>query len=434
MRKTQLAKIPETFAAVSGGDRVTRTFRFELLTPMFGGGAKSWELDETNPVRTQSIKGALRFWWRTQQSGISAAELLDRENQLWGGKIRVDKPSRNDDAHTRCKSPVRVAVVNQQAGEPVPAVMTGQETVDPSVIPAYVLFPIIKPVKDGGRVCYITKLSFELCLSYKRDVEAEVLRTVALWSLFGGVGARTRRGCGSVYCEELLREVGITSVAELSAFVAAAGLDKSAQARPDAAYPQLRGGTLGLGRGNSSDAAVLWRGLLESYGNYRQGRGEGRNQGVGPVPGRSFWPEPDSLRRITGQHKTEYEPEHDDGNWFPRAAYGLPLSFKFKGQSDPGGGKQIDLLPVGKSRWPSPLILKAIKLPDGIVASCCLLLNSRLPTSLEIRGSSRNLPHQLTATEMPLHCDNRKMKTNRPLSAGQNPYSALLKFLKVEEL
>ena len=58
------------------GERLTQhEYEFELLTPMAGGGIESWIPDRENPVRTQSIKGQLRFWWRTMQNEENAPDL-----------------------------------------------------------------------------------------------------------------------------------------------------------------------------------------------------------------------------------------------------------------------------------------------------------------------------------------------------------------------
>ena len=59
-------------------------YEFELLTPMAGGGTESWIPDRENPVRTQSIRGQLRFWWRTMQNIENAADLKSEEDRVWG--------------------------------------------------------------------------------------------------------------------------------------------------------------------------------------------------------------------------------------------------------------------------------------------------------------------------------------------------------------
>jgi CRISPR-associated protein Cmr1 len=50
-------------------------------------------------------------------------------------------------------------------------------------------------------------------------------------------------------------------------------------------------------------------------------------------------------------------PEHNSGNVFPRAAFGLPITFEFRGS--PGDPQKLELHPEGGSdRMASPLILR----------------------------------------------------------------------------
>jgi len=61
MRKKPICKIPGKLSSSNNGDIIRKSFRFELITPMFGGDAESWQLDLKNPVRGQAVKGQLRF-------------------------------------------------------------------------------------------------------------------------------------------------------------------------------------------------------------------------------------------------------------------------------------------------------------------------------------------------------------------------------------
>ncbi len=64
---------------------------FRIVTPMFCGGA-----DHGAELRLPSIKGALRFWWRTLQwaPGKKASELAKKEAELFGS---------SDQSHGRSK-------------------------------------------------------------------------------------------------------------------------------------------------------------------------------------------------------------------------------------------------------------------------------------------------------------------------------------------
>ncbi|GIV10791.1 MAG: hypothetical protein KatS3mg020_0282 [Fimbriimonadales bacterium] len=59
----------------------------QLITPMFGGGYKTREVDLVMPIRPAAIRGHLRFWWRATAGAqyASAEELYKAETAIWGG-------------------------------------------------------------------------------------------------------------------------------------------------------------------------------------------------------------------------------------------------------------------------------------------------------------------------------------------------------------
>src|SRR5216684_872439 len=85
-----------------------RTYRIELITPLFGGGVEAGENDPTMPIRGTAIRGQLQFWWRATRGAACASveELRQRHREVWGA--------------TECASPVIVEVADVQASEPVP--------------------------------------------------------------------------------------------------------------------------------------------------------------------------------------------------------------------------------------------------------------------------------------------------------------------------
>ena len=150
------------------------------------------------------------------------------------------------------------------------------------------------------------------------------------WASFGGLGARTRRGFGAIRVDGLepLTAESITAAGGLVCFSGAGG----------------------------SSAEPEWKRAIGQMYEYRQKGGTGRR--AGNPPGRSYWPEPDQIRRFTGRDaQGRHVPEHQAGNCFPRAAFGLPILFEFKGS--PGEPPKTELLPAGgEDRMASPLILR----------------------------------------------------------------------------
>jgi CRISPR-associated protein Cmr1 len=112
----------------------------------------------------------------------------------------------------------------------------------------------------------------------------------------------------------------------------------------------------------------IWKNLIEVMRNFRQGAGFGRNPGNSQnlsVPGRSRWPEPETIRNVSelprGKHKRM---DHIPDDAFPRSELGLPIIFHFKDDQyrDPA---ESELTPEGKKRMSSPIILRPLAVGDG---------------------------------------------------------------------
>jgi CRISPR-associated protein Cmr1 len=97
------------------------------------------------------------------------------------------------------------------------------------------------------------------------------------------------------------------------------------------------------------------------------------------VPGRSLWPEPDTIRNLTKQsrtHKGRQPIPLPPIDKFPRAAFGLPIIFHFKDNGDP---RQTVLQPKEFERLSSPLILKPLACQqDNYIGLAMIFAGSRL--------------------------------------------------------
>jgi len=118
----------------------------------------------------------------------------------------------------------------------------------------------------------------------------------------------------------------------------------------------------------------IWFRAIDLLRRFRQEVNMGRNPGRdGRRPGRSRWPEADSLRRITGQALPQHQPSiTTTADAFPRAEFGLPIIFHFKdGPRTKTANRSVDpvdcqLKPAGGAgRMASPLIIKALAVRTG---------------------------------------------------------------------
>lgn len=360
----------------------TLQLELELITPMFGGGVLTGEADPVTLIRVPSIRGQLRFWWRATHSAVfaSSEDLFKAEEKIWGS---TDEPS----------------VVSLQVECPKGhsrrecATEYGFQKFGPEM---YALFS----AKNNGKDLIKEGLQFTLHLRYRDFVQQDVRAALFAWINFGGLGARTRRGCGSLFCRQE---------------------DFSARTREELfRRNEIKGSSLFLSERPFNDVMTAWKNSVEVYQAFRQKeyRGSKHKKQIGKkgkeieVPGRSRWPEPDSIRRLTGCalrsapagpdpsidthcHDVPVVPE-EVLPAFPRAALGLPIVFHFsdgpfgnpRRDRDPGDGTLVprrrDSEERGQnlSRMASPIITKAIRVGDSWRAAFLFLPHEHL-SSLE---------------------------------------------------
>jgi len=401
-------------------NRSRLSYDIELITPMVGGGSKSWIPDIDNPVRTQAVKGQLRFWWRTMQPAVSADELKSSEDALWG--------------RTDLASPVRLSVEINDKPDPMTIPWNGNYLdFSGSGLPGYVLFPLQNVFNPGDQCTLIRSLSFTLHVECDPAREEVIRNTITLWLLFGGLGARTTRGCGSLYCREVMDSFpdGRTIKEFLDSLC-----PEEIPGPGSAPWPMLGNCRLGFQEETAhQDTIQTWSSYLERYKNFRQGANYARERGTGNRPGRSRWPEPDAIRRISTSQN--HRPRHGS-DWYPRAAYGMPIEFKFN--THPQNGDPTDpqgkfyIQPENAPRWPSPIILKVIRLSNGSPAKIWLHLNSAIPDNLVLQANDYgNFP--VSPSQHPSDSAGKQLLygyANPP--AGTDPYQALTDYLNIQEV
>jgi len=328
----------------SASDTGWATYDCKLVTPLYGGGVRAGEVDQSMPIRPSGIRGQLRFWWRLACGPFDSSKtMFQREAAIWGG-IGGSGP-------TASKVSVRV---DQIRGLQIGAAFTYQEAhnqpgkfktspKESDWVEPYAVFPargelskdkhsIAEPPHRLARA----DLRFRLRVHLHEDLDAqqrqEVQAALRWWASFGGVGARTRRGLGAVKVKDL-EPVSREEV-------------------------EGRGGQLCL-RDFERGAEEAWKTAVGRLSSFRQGEGAGRNprKSGSNTPGRSRWPEPDMIRRETGSHAPEHRPEHPVREVYPRAAFGLPIVFHFKDENKGEPAQQL-LVPEDGDRMASQLVLR----------------------------------------------------------------------------
>lgn len=375
-----------------------------VVTPLFGGGAKTRESDPLSPVRGASVRGHLRFWWRVCQAHRYAtpSDLFREESRLWGAT--ASRSSGQDDG-----GPSLIEVV-VEAGGATPVVVREASLWRQwqNRLPAYVVWPFREERQQGAPPA-LDGVSFRLRLllaSHAKNLapveqerlEREAVAAVRAWVLFGGIGARTRRGCGSLWCRtpderfrpppdlrqwpplpsprtDLLLPVLTGARLLLKPDGAVREPAPGHDYFPDPAAPRRRP----VRAPHAVPTLDAWWAAVELMRRYRQEPGIGRHRG-GKVPGPSRWPEADSLRgRPELQLSTMGDrPHHQARPYYPRADLGLPIVFQQM------GGRSTPTLQAAASdrratRMASPVILKALAVSEQQAVPCAVLLNAPHP-------------------------------------------------------
>jgi CRISPR-associated protein Cmr1 len=343
-----------------------------VITPIFGGGVTPRETDPITVVRPAAIRGHLRFWWRAMRGGQhgDGKTLREKEKEIWGS---IEEPSA-----------VQVEVRVTKEGRLEPCATFPPDRSFPRFeagYPAYALFPFQGSKKDKEAPAWARRgVEFRLCVRFPANIRYEVFGALWGWMNFGGIGARTRRGCGALACQAFapagLRQLG--------------GWWNATQTHihgPNAGvvpeWPTVQGAPL-VGSSATTPGAA-WEAAVGALREFRQGEGVGRNRGMQPSrPGRSRWPEADSLRRITNSGDPRHRPGvTSQSEAFPRAELGLPIVFHFKDYQDAANNSELyPRLQSGSRRMASPVILKPLAFADGQAAPMALFLRAPGPDGL----------------------------------------------------
>jgi len=407
--------------------RTTKEYRISLVTPLFGGGVDPGQPDETLPIRATSIRGHLQFWWRATQGAAltTSEELFARHAQVWGT--------------TEKASPVEVSVRSVSATDPKPCAryLPGKNSSRlqlrwESLFDSrnrelsYVLFPFQGEPSENRRTVkkepgrFIESASFTLVLRFPEALRPDVEAAVKAWVNFGGLGARTRRGCGALLCKELAPK----AIDNFQRWLSAYSRNGQSQSRQ---WPTMPVDVLVENRPTSPLEA--WKKVAGLLQTFRQGVGIARNPGSQGRPGRSHYPEPETIRRATGLRAARHPRlTHIPQDAFPRAEFGLPIVFHFQDQGEPpntvlypSNARYADAC----DRMASPLILKPLSLADGKAVPLVARLATPPITGVVLKQGDK----QLELPETTVVRDSRLAAYRDSPLAGSSSGSALEAFL-----
>lgn len=418
---------PENAFEVFEKERICQTtYQIKMVTPLFGGGAAPGENDPVTLIRIPSIRGNLRFWWRATRGAKfeNIDELRKREGEIWG---TASYPS---------PITINVNIINDSVVIESWHDYRGKLNRSVRGVRGVIDF-IVREQMNIKDVKITTSAKFSLTISWpknnnlKDDIEAGVWA----WVNFGGLGARTRRGCGAMYCSKL--SPSPKEVDSLKDWYKRC-LDKySIELPPETrGWPTLPEPNKILIQQNSGWVAPLeaWEKSVYVMQKFRQGLGIGRQRKSDSKYGRSLWPEADSLRNITGQaHKSFQNRITGNKDAFPRAEFGLPIVFHFK-DGPPRGNDPADcelLPPCDLERMSSPLILKPLAVSPDQAVPLILPLRTKLPGGATVKYTDvNNIVRKKSFGEDSIRGSHLAAYSNSPLSFASSSGSALEAFLE----
>lgn len=391
MRRKALSSCPALESALKSlPEKAWKTYQCTLVTPMYGGGVEAGKVDCNMPIRASSIRGQLRFWWRIACGPFkSTQDMFEQECAIWGGIGDDGAKASCINIQTFCKSINNTQLVSSKLFKDRGSkyILGAAESTD--------------CLKSG----YMFNLKIANQFEVSKEIENQIETAIRWWMSFGGLGGRTRRGFGTVDVKDLIP----ISKHEV----------------------ELLGGKLVFASEACDSAETAWQKASLTLYQFRQGENVGRNKGEGNRPGRSRWPEPDQLRRMTGKHKTTHAPEHLAGNVFPRAAFGLPIIYDFNDRTHQEP-QTMTLLPKGAQRMASPLVIHPYKSGDKWTPAALLLpqwdnalseplMLDRSPEKNETPNSWPDAEHQeerdrLANVIRPMKQEHQ-LRANDPLSA-----------------
>jgi len=349
--------------------------QLQLITPMFGGGYTTREVDAVMPIRPAAIRGHLRFWWRATAGAqySNAKDLYKAETEIWGGAAVKNEAAPG-------KVAIQTEVINGGSNAPYDQIAP-KATPKDGPLHGYFLFPFQKQQGDKSAAVGRQDVSFRVRLlldsSLSETQKREIQNALKAWIAFGGVGARTRRGCGA------LQAIG-TNAHEwlppsepepLKAWIRQL-LPSQVVERP-AALPSLywsKGGTARI----SGDAIAVWRELGRFWARFRKGHYPEHYQ---PMKGAKWRDYRGVLCRLQQQRDTLH---------LAKPFLGLPIIYQKIGnqrRSDFVG----TLEPEHSGRMASPVILKPMALAKGGVAGLILVLNAHRPERISVNNQAYRL-------------------------------------------
>lgn len=389
--------------------------RVVLITRLFGGGAKTREIDKISWLRSSAAKSALRAWWRSAHAHEfpSLAALRECEQSLFGAPGTFDADGKVHGG----PGPLEVLTHSQLTTSPV-------DYREPVSNPLnYALFPAQGMGQAPAKVVAVSEKNWatvKLMVRSNDDTFCQAyLNALQLWLTFGGVGSRTRRGAGAVAAANLeeAAKVGLPlTLHQLEGFLAETCRRQEVPKALESVFCLARTRRIFVGSLQPNGEEAQKR-LLSVLREARQDR---------PRPpaaswGRSRWPEADAIRlKVDPKKGWRHSPNRANADQYPRAALGLPIVLHYKDDPpvEPPEHHILAALPDEKGwrkldRYSSPILVRPVRVweqgreqyvPVALFTDCTFPTSVRPLVTTEPKAEAR--PSDVARTfEIRKHAD-----------------------------
>jgi CRISPR-associated protein Cmr6 len=173
--------------------RLVREFRLKLVSPAFLAGAQQGREDCN--LRAASLRGVLRWWWRAIFGGLMPInDLRDLEGKIWGTSTREGAVA------------LVVSEISVKGPEPWPRLKQGRTPKETNR--GYLAYGMEGNAKAGKPPRFYLKPDSEWILNVvarssvagvsASDAMNHALAALMFFDAFGGIGAKSRKGYGSL--------------------------------------------------------------------------------------------------------------------------------------------------------------------------------------------------------------------------------------------
>ncbi|MCA1933135.1 MAG: type III-B CRISPR module RAMP protein Cmr1 [Calditerrivibrio sp.] len=178
-----------------------RDYELEVVTPLFLGGADPKKAE----IRTAPFKAAIRFWWRAIYGSDNIEAMRKKESEIFG--------------NTEKKSSLLISVFPQLVNEKCNNLKGGKTySVNSSKMNGPITLRILDYLAYGlykynnvYRKAFINPgEKFNISLRFPSEFEEQILKAFEAMILFGGIGAKSRNGFGSLFCKDIKKTFSLS--------------------------------------------------------------------------------------------------------------------------------------------------------------------------------------------------------------------------------